>query len=676
LRADNRFDLVISPLPVIEQPVIIFEQCDETDGDSNGVVLTNLRSFESTISANFTNEEFSYFKDATRSSESRISDPTAFYNTDIGGNPIMKSTIFVQVNSVFPEGVYAPNGSCVRNAEININIAVSQIKEDFMLDFDACELPPSTVQDGKTLFPPTIFDSLTNELLREHPLFQESGVVIQYYPTLDDAARKINEIDQTVAYENPNPEPSGTNWVDEIWAYVEVVELNTISCIGLKKVANLYIERLPSAYAVTPFRECDDDDDGSYPFDTSGVYQEVTQGQANISVSYYDTDYNLLYTGVLPNPYSTNDQTIIVRVENNPSSNTPSCYEETEIEFVVDDTPDFNPIPTLMLCDDSDGIIDDKAIFDTQSIETDLLDGQTDIVFAYYDSNGNTLPSPLPPLFTTSSTSIRVELINAINNNCVSEGFVDFEVIKNPSFDLDQQAVLCLNEGSVDIGIRNSGDDYSYMWEHIDENNMVTVVGTTPFISVSKGGRYTLTATGLGPLACTTPKRIEVLISELAKLREKDIVIGGFSSTENTIEILVDNLGVGDYEYAVGDGNFQDEPYFTEIRPGIQTIRVRDKIGCGLSQVQVGVVGYYKYFSPNNDGINDTWKILGLKTTFNSLSNVYIYDRYGRFLAQISGPDETWDGSYQGQPLPADDYWFKLELEDGRVYTGHFSLMR
>ena len=677
LRADNRFDLVLSPLPVIEQPVITFEQCDETDGNPDGVVLTNLRSFESTISANFTNEEFSYFKDATRSAESKISDPTAYYNSDIGGNPIMNNTIFVQVNSIIlPEGVYAPNGSCVRNAEINISVAVSQIKEDFMLDFDACELPPSTAQDGKTLFPPSVFDSLTNELLREHPLFEESGVVIQYFPTLDDAARKTNQIDQTSVYENPNPKASGRRWVDEIWANVEVVGLNTISCIGLKKVANLYIEHIPTAYAISSFRECDDDDDGSYPFDTSRVYQELTQGQINISVSYYDTNYNLLFTGVLPNPYSSNDQKIIARVENNPSINTPSCYEETEIEFVVDDTPNFNPIPTLILCDDSDGILDDKAIFNTQSIETDILDGQTDIVFAYYDSDGNTLPSPLPTLFTTSSTSIRVELISTINNSCVSEGFVDFEVIKNPSFDLDQQAVLCLNEGTVNIAARNPDDDYSYMWEHVDENNAVTLVGTTPSVSVSKGGRYTLTATSLGSLACTTSKRIEVLTSELAKLSEKDIVIGGFSSTENTIEILIDNLGVGDYEYALDDLIFQDQPNFINVRPGMRTVSVRDKVGCGVSQVQVGVVGYYKYFSPNNDGINDTWQILGLKTTFNSLSNVYIYDRYGRFLAQISGPNETWDGSYQGQPLPADDYWFRLELEDGRVYTGHFSLMR
>ena len=173
----------------------------------------------------------------------------------------------------------------------------------------------------------------------------------------------------------------------------------------------------PTAYAVAPFRECDDDDDEFYPFDTSRVYQELTQGQTNIGVSYFDTDYNLLFTGMLPNPYNSSNQTIIARVENNPSSNTPSCYEETEIVFVVDDTPNFNPVPALKLCDNSDGIIDDNATFNTESIESAILDGQTDIVFAYYDSNGNALPSPLPPLFTTSSTSIRVELISTINNS-------------------------------------------------------------------------------------------------------------------------------------------------------------------------------------------------------------------------------------------------------------------
>ena len=672
----NRLDLVLTPLPVIDQPVTTFEQCDETDGNSDGIVLTNLRSFENLISTNFSNEEFSYYTSATRSPGSKISDPTSYYNADVNGNPIPNDIVYVQINSILPNDVFAPNGSCARDAEIRINVAVSQIKPSFMLDFDACELPPSTTQDGRTLFPPTIFDTLTTALLNEHPLFRMTGVVIQYYPTLEDAALKRNEIDQNTEYENPNPVPNGANWVDEIWANVEVVGLNTITCIGLKKVANLHIERLPTAHAVAPFRACDDDDDGLFVFDTTRAYQELTKGQTNIQVSYFDTNYNLLFTGAFPNSYQSGSQKIIARVENDPSINTPSCYEETEIEFIVDDTPNFYPIPIQELCDDADGVIDGMATFDTEFIERDILNGQTDVAVYYFDDQGNALPSPLPSLFSTSSTSIRVELVSTINTSCVGVGSVDFNVLENPSFDLAQQGVLCLDETVLELEVKNPSENYSYVWEHIDENNARTSVGTSSQITIDVGGTYTVTATTIGDIGCSTTKSIEVITSEFAKFDTNDIIISGFSSQENTVEIIIDNLGVGDYEYALDDSSFQDNPYFDLVRPGMRTVKVRDKNGCGVSSAQVGVVGYYKYFSPNNDGINDTWQILGLKTTFNSNSLVYIYDRYGRFLYQLSNADDFWDGTYQGQPLPADDYWFRLELEDGRIYSGHFSLMR
>ena len=673
----NLFDLVLTPLPVIDQPVITFEQCDETDGNWDGIVLTNLRSFENLISTNSSNEEFTYYTSSTRSPGSKINEPASYYNIDINGNPIPKDVVYVQINNILPSDVFAPNGSCARDAEIRINMAVSQIKDSFIIDFDACEIPPSTTQDGRTLFPPTIFDTLTTALLNEHPLFRMTGVVIQYYPTLEYAALKRNEIDQNTDYENPNPVPNGANWVDEIWANVEVVGLNTITCIGLKKVANLHIERLPTAHTVAPFRACDDDDDGLFVFDTTRAYQELTKGQTNIQVSYFDTNYNLLFTGAFPNSYQSGSQKIIARVENDPSINTPSCYEETEIEFIVDDTPNFNPIPIQELCDDSDGVIDGMATFDTQFIEKDILNGQTDVAVYYFDYQGNALTSPLPPLFNTPSTYIRVELVNTINTSCISVGFVDFNVLENPSFDLDQEGgVLCLDETVLDLEIKNPSDNYSYVWEYIDENNAITRVSTSSEITIDVGGTYTVTATTLGDIGCSTTKSIEVITSEFAKFDINDVIISGFSSQENTVEIIIDNLGVGDYEYALDDSSFQDDPYFEQVRPGMRTVKVRDKNGCGVSSAQVGVVGYYKYFSPNNDGINDTWQILGLKTTFNSNSLVYIYDRYGRFLYQLSNADDFWDGTYQGQPLPADDYWFRLELEDGRIYSGHFSLMR
>ena len=67
-----------------------------------------------------------------------------------------------------------------------------------------------------------------------------------------------------------------------------------------------------------------------------------------------------------------------------------------------------------------------------------------------------------------------------------------------------------------------------------------------------------------------------------------------------------------------------DSPKFDGVAPGMRTISVRDKIGCGVAVIEVGVIGYYKYFSPNNDGINDTWKVLGLNTTFNKFYLKYI----------------------------------------------------
>ncbi|MEC7453957.1 MAG: hypothetical protein VX933_01140, partial [Bacteroidota bacterium] len=98
----NRFELVLTRLPVIDRPVITFEQCDETDGDSEGIVLTNLRSFENLISTNSSNEEFTYYNSATRSPGSKITNPTAYYNADINGNPVPNDIVYVQINSVLP----------------------------------------------------------------------------------------------------------------------------------------------------------------------------------------------------------------------------------------------------------------------------------------------------------------------------------------------------------------------------------------------------------------------------------------------------------------------------------------------------------------------------------------------------------------------------------------------
>jgi gliding motility-associated-like protein len=58
------------------------------------------------------------------------------------------------------------------------------------------------------------------------------------------------------------------------------------------------------------------------------------------------------------------------------------------------------------------------------------------------------------------------------------------------------------------------------------------------------------------------------------------------------------------------------------------------------------------------------------------MSNVYIYNKFGKLLAQLDAQEEGWYGLFNVSLSPSADYWCKIQLEDGRVHTGHFSLIR
>jgi gliding motility-associated-like protein len=88
------------------------------------------------------------------------------------------------------------------------------------------------------------------------------------------------------------------------------------------------------------------------------------------------------------------------------------------------------------------------------------------------------------------------------------------------------------------------------------------------------------------------------------------------------------------------------------------------------------VVDYPRFFTPNQDGFNDTWNITELETT---PATLYIFDRTGKLLKQISPEGEGWDGTYNGAAMPASDYWFLVEYKENSVmkkFKSHFSLKR
>jgi gliding motility-associated-like protein len=87
-------------------------------------------------------------------------------------------------------------------------------------------------------------------------------------------------------------------------------------------------------------------------------------------------------------------------------------------------------------------------------------------------------------------------------------------------------------------------------------------------------------------------------------------------------------------------------------------------------------LGIPKYFTPNGDGFHDFWNVKGVSMLSNTNSIIYIFDRYGKLLKQLSAVSAGWDGTYNGNQMPADDYWYSIQFDDGRNVNGHFALKR
>ena len=116
----------------------------------------------------------------------------------------------------------------------------------------------------------------------------------------------------------------------------------------------------------------------------------------------------------------------------------------------------------------------------------------------------------------------------------------------------------------------------------------------------------------------------------------------------------------------------------TVVDPGTHLITISDANGCGTVSIEVGVVDYPQFMTPNNDGYHDTWNIIGI-AQYDPTAKIYIFDRYGKLLKQISPSGPGWDGTYNGSPLPSSDYWFRVEYkeaETNKTFTGHFTLKR
>ena len=279
-----------------------------------------------------------------------------------------------------------------------------------------------------------------------------------------------------------------------------------------------------------------------------------------------------------------------------------------------------------------------------------------------------------PNLTTTTSYFVEASLFGCTSTRKEVVATVDSTI---PYFELEQDTyVLCSDIGSITLRTINSRGNYTYSWSK--ENQ--TISGNTSEKSVSEPGLYSVKAISLA--GCESlPETIFVENSEIATITKDDILIID-DSNNNSIEINIQNLGIGNYEFAIDDefGVYKDEGVIENITTGIHTLFIRDKGGCGTVSYQFSILEYSKFFTPNDDGTNDYWNIRGFNKNFYTVSDIYIYNRFGVLIHKLKPDSLGWNGTYEGKKLPSNTYWFKTLLTDKNGLSveknGSFSLIR
>ncbi|MEP3836339.1 MAG: T9SS type B sorting domain-containing protein [Algibacter sp.] len=674
--------LVVNPKPILSSPVVLV-QCDDDDLNTLGFSPFNLTEANNKISTNATNETFSYY--LTQSS-ALLGDIT---NTDYINSPTSFENRTIS-NDVVWARVESPSG-CASAAEIQLNVSTTVVPSTFIINFNQCDdyldingnnNTNNNDRDGVATFD---FSSATASFTSFIPPGQPA-LPPRYYRNETDALAEVNEITDPSNYRN-------IGYPNSQYIYVRVDSALSNDCLALGAHILLTVEPLPQVNPVTIERQCDDDDDSKYPFDTSQIENDIlgTQNPADFTFSYFDETGTAL-ASPLPNPFLITSQTISVKVTNKSTSapNGP-CYEETTLTFKVDTQPIANSITDQIACDGSSGDNDEDGYypFDTSTFNSTILGSQTgmEIFYTYTNENGTLLSnqSSLPNPFNSQSQTVKVEVVNPENNTCTANTTINFIVNPLPEFTVDTPRIVCSSDPTFSIDLQpfeaQITESFNYEWFFSSLDGSITnqFVSNDRIISVSTAGTYSITLTKTDGTGCSKTQSIFVDASEQATITQEDVTIVDLSDN-NSVIINTTNLGSGNYQYALQEANspfinYQTEATFNNVNPGFYTIHIKDDI-CGVSTLNISVIGYPKYFTPNGDGINDYWRIKGVDNRVQPNTTVFIYDRYGKLIKQLLVSNQGWDGTYKGSLQPNNDYWFQVKLDDGRTFSGHFALKR
>ncbi len=344
---------------------------------------------------------------------------------------------------------------------------------------------------------------------------------------------------------------------------------------------------------------------------------------------------------------------------------------------------------TLVITDKNNCTVSDAAALNEPAVLTTTLsvsnqvsckgNGDGELIAT---TNGGTTPYTYKWLNNTVTLSGLTDKLNNLKASTYSVEVTDKKkcsvtdniVVTEPSdvlkVVLSSTNVICYgnSDGSVSALVTGGTSPYSLLWS----NGLTSTIN--PTVSAGKHSVAAVDARG-----CKASG--QVLVTQPAKmvLYTKGIEVSCADQQDGVAKVESVAGGKAPYTYTWSTGEQTSE--ISNLADGSYTIEVIDQDGCSANAEVIVIkkkgscLFIPSAFSPNGDGVNDTWVIRNIQLYPNS--SLLILNKWGETIFEESPYSTPWDGKRKGVIMPLATYYYILDLGNGEPkYTGPLTIIK
>lgn len=290
--------------------------------------------------------------------------------------------------------------------------------------------------------------------------------------------------------------------------------------------------------------------------------------------------------------------------------------------------------------------------------QENIITGSSGYSFEYFDQNNNQFFDFADKNISVGTNIFYVKVKS--KDGCWKMVNLTLQLNQKPVVNLPENEEFCRGLSvDLDAGLDTSSNPpvkfKNYKWTKDDSS---VSISNDQILKVNTTGKYTVEVTNSSD--CKNTSSTVVNQSILADILKVEIF-------NNNAKVLL-SAG-GDFEFSLDNTIWQDSNEFKNLGNGNHTVFVRTKLGCIIGQMTFTIFNISNSFTPNGDGINETWKIDGMENYPNS--EITVFDRQSTtVLHVITTGSFEWNGYYNGRPLPTATYWYIIKVSDGRIFQG------